>query len=103
MEAGAQITRCYKRAYENLLNRPFSAVADSGAIVEIYNHYIRHTVVTFEELELTTAQMLERINAVTFASLPWLVAEISGQVAGYAYASKFNSRSAYRFTVEATI
>jgi phosphinothricin acetyltransferase len=88
---------------ENCSVRPVSAVADSTAIVEIYNHYIRHTVVTFEETEVTVEQMLERINSVTSASLPWLVAEVSGQVVGYAYAGKFHSRSAYRFTVEATV
>ena len=88
---------------DNCSIRPVSAVADSAAIAEIYNHYIRHTVVTFEELEITTVQMLERINSITFASLPWLAAEVSGQVVGYAYAAKFHSRSAYRFTVESTV
>lgn len=83
--------------------RPVSALSDSAAIAEIYNHYIRHTVVTFEELEITSAEMLERINSVISASLPWLVAEVSGQVVGYAYAGKFHGRSAYRFTVEATV
>jgi len=85
------------------LIRPVSAAADSAAIAEIYNHYIRHTVVTFEELEITTAEMLERINTVSSASLPWMVAEVDGQVIGYAYAGRFHNRSAYRFTVETTV
>jgi len=88
---------------EKLSIRPVSAVSDSAAIAEIYNHYIRHTVVTFEELEIATEEMLNRINSVTSASLPWLVAEVSGQVVGYAYAGKFHGRSAYRFTVESTV
>ena len=88
---------------ENCSVRSVSAVTDSAAIAESYNHYIRHTVVTFEEIEVTVEQMLERINSVTSASLPWLVSEVSGQVVGYAYAGKFHSRSAYRFTVESTV
>ncbi|MCB1761208.1 MAG: N-acetyltransferase [Gammaproteobacteria bacterium] len=83
--------------------RPVSAEADSAAITEIYNHYIRNAVVTFEELEVTSEQIRERINTVLSASLPWLVAESSDRVVGYAYAGLFHSRSAYRFTVEATV
>lgn len=87
---------------ENCSVRSVSA-ADSAVLAEIYNHYVRHTVVTFEEVEVTAEQMLERINSITSASLPWLVAEVSGQVVGYAYAGKFRNRSAYRFTAEATV
>jgi phosphinothricin acetyltransferase len=76
---------------------------DLEAITAIYNHYICNTAITFEEVEITCEQMSERINTVQSSSLPWLVAEISGQVAGYTYAGKFHNRSAYRFTVETTI
>lgn len=87
---------------ENLIIR--SAVTnDLEAITAIYNHYICNTVITFEEVEITPDQMAERINTITSSSLPWLVAELSGQIVGYAYAGKFHNRSAYRFTVEATI
>lgn len=87
---------------EHLTIRPAGS-NDLEAITAIYNHYIDNTVVTFEEVGITPEQMSERINAITSSSLPWLVAELSGQVAGYAYAGKFHNRSAYRFTVEATI
>ncbi|MDH4275050.1 MAG: GNAT family N-acetyltransferase [Gammaproteobacteria bacterium] len=88
---------------KDCLVRPVSTTTDSAAIAEIYNHYIRHTVVTFEEVEITAEQMLDRINTITLASLPWLVAEVSGKVVGYAYAGKFHTRSAYRFTAETTV
>lgn len=88
---------------EKFLIRPVSVVSDSAAITEIYNYYIRHTVATFEELEISNAEMLERIKSVISASLPWLVAEVGGRVVGYAYAGRFHSRSAYRFTVEASV
>ena len=79
------------------------ATPDLESVTAIYNHYICNTAVTFEEVEVTAAQMNERINAVKSSSLPWLVAELSDQVVGYAYAGQFHHRSAYRFTVEATI
>ena len=88
---------------EEFSTRPVSSEEDSAAIAEIYNHYVLNTIVTFEELEVTAAQMRERILSVVSASLPWLVAEVSGQIVGYAYAGRFHSRSAYRFTVEATV
>src|SRR6202008_2988996 len=48
-------------------------------------------------------QMAERINEVLSASLPWLVAENSGCIVGFAFASKWKVRSAYRFSVEITV
>jgi L-amino acid N-acyltransferase YncA len=79
------------------------ATHDLECIAAIYNHYIRHTAISFEEVEVTIDQMAERVAAVTSSSLPWLVAELSGEVVGYAYAGKFHHRSAYRFTAEATV
>lgn len=79
------------------------ATHDLESIVAIYNHYIRDTAISFEEVEITIEQLAQRIDAVKSSSLPWLVAELSGQVVGYAYAGKFHQRSAYRFTVEATV
>jgi phosphinothricin acetyltransferase len=77
--------------------------SDVAVIVAIYNHYVAHTVITFEEEAVPATQMAERIRDVQSASLPWLVAEQSGRVLGYAYASKWKARSAYRFSVESTI
>ena len=75
---------------------------DAGAIVRIYNRYIRDTIVTFEEDEISAADMAARIAHVR-ASLPWIVAEQGGAILGYAYARKFHERAAYRNTVESTI
>jgi phosphinothricin acetyltransferase len=79
------------------------ATHDLESIAAIYNHYIRHTAISFEEVEVTIEQLAQRVDAVTSSSLPWLVAELAGRVVGYAYAGKFHQRSAYRFTVEATV
>jgi phosphinothricin acetyltransferase len=81
--------------------RPATA-ADATRIAEIYNHHVRETVVTFEEQPVADAEMARRI-AETTAEYPWLVSEVDGILAGYAYASSWKRRSAYRYAVESTI
>jgi L-amino acid N-acyltransferase YncA len=76
---------------------------DAAAIAAIYNHYIRETIVTFEEEPVATSEMAKRFADTTTDSLPWLVAERDGAIFGYARASKWKPRSAYRFAVETTI
>jgi len=77
--------------------------ADAEAIARIYNYYILNTVVTFEEQIVTAQAMVDRLEEVGSDSLPWLVAEAPGSVIGYAYASRWKERSAYRYSVESTI
>ncbi len=76
--------------------------SDAPAVAGIYNHYVQHSSVTFEEALVTDAEMARRIDDVS-ATLPWLVAEEDGSVIGYAYAGKWKARSAYRHSVEASI
>ena len=76
--------------------------ADVPRICDIYNHYIRETVVTFEETPIPVTEMARRIAEVR-QRFPWLVIESEGSIAGYAYASLWKTRSAYRFAVESTI
>jgi len=77
--------------------------SDSKVICDIYNYYIKHTVITFEEELLTENIILERIKSYT-SNYPWLVIEnVNGDVVGYAYASKWAERSAYKNTVEITV
>ena len=82
--------------------RPASA-SDAHAIAQIYNHYIQNSVITFEEQVVSAQDMATRIQDVAASALPWLVADQEGQVAGYAYATKWKARSAYRFSVEITV
>jgi phosphinothricin acetyltransferase len=77
--------------------------ADAAAIARIYNHYVEHSVVTFEEAAVGADEMARRLRTVFDAGLPWLVAELDGAVAGYAYADKWKMRSAYRHSVESTV
>lgn len=60
-----------------------ATTADAAAITAIYNHYVVNTIITFEEEEVTTEEMAQRISA----GRPWLVWEENGRVRGYAYAS----------------
>jgi phosphinothricin acetyltransferase len=76
---------------------------DAAQICDIYNHYVRETVVTFEESEVPPNEMAQRIADITAARLPWLVWEESGVILGYAYASAWKVRAAYRHSVEASI
>ena len=76
---------------------------DAGRIAAIYNHYIAESCITFETEPVSEADMATRIRDTLAVPLPWLVAEDSGHVAGYAYASKWKGRCAYRFAVETTI
>ncbi len=75
---------------------------DAARICDIYNHYVRETVVTFEESPVAEADMARRIADVT-ARLPWLVWEGDDGILGYAYASPWKTRAAYRHAVEASI
>jgi len=77
--------------------------ADVGVLARIYNHYIRNSISTFEEVEVAGEELELRVAAVTSAALPWLVACSGEKVVGYAYASPWKGRSAYRFTVESTV
>ena len=91
-----------------LLDYPTAAMirlatpADAPAICAIYNHYVRTSTITFEEVPVADEDMAQRIEGVS-ASLPWYVFEHDGRVAGYAYATPWRARSAYRFSVESTV
>jgi phosphinothricin acetyltransferase len=75
---------------------------DAPAICAIYNPYVRSTAITFEETPVAPAAMAERIAEIRRAH-PWLVREIDGEIAGYAYAGAWRTRPAYRYAVETTI
>lgn len=78
--------------------------ADAAAICDIYNPYIEYTTISFEEQPVSVADMAERIASTQAQGLPWLVAEAEdGELFGYAYASRWRARSAYRHSVEASI
>lgn len=81
----------------------FASDDDVADLTNIYNHYISNTHVTFETDRVTLPDMADRIAKTRAIPLPWLVAEATGTILGYAYASKWKGRCAYRFSIESTI
>jgi len=91
---------CYHEAMTDI--RPASNL-DAARICAIYNHYVATTTISFEEAPVPEADMVARIADVTNGGLPWLVLEVDGEVAGYAYATKWRARPTYRHAVESTV
>ena len=81
--------------------RPATA-DDAAAISAIYAPYVTGSTVSFETEPPEPEAIRVRIEA--GADLyPWLVGEADGAVVGYAYATQFRPRPAYRYTVETTV
>jgi L-amino acid N-acyltransferase YncA len=86
----------------NLAVRP-SRDEDVAEITAIYRHHVLHGVASFEEIPPDEDEIARRRGDILALNLPYLVAEYSGRVAGYCYASRYRTRSAYRFTLEDSI
>ncbi len=76
---------------------------DAARIAEIYNHYVTDTLVTFEEVVLTTKEVESRMEAIEANGYPWIVFESEGLIIGYAYAGTWRTRAAFRHTVEIAV
>jgi L-amino acid N-acyltransferase YncA len=76
---------------------------DSAAVQRIYAPNVLRGLATFEEEVPSIAEMAARYEAVRDGGLPYLVAEIAGEVIGYAYATAYRPRPAYRHTVEDSV
>ena len=74
-----------------------------AAIAPIYAHHVLHGLATFEEIPPSIDELLLRRTRIIDAGLPYLVAEVDGRVVGYAYASRYHTRAAYRHTVEDSV
>jgi L-amino acid N-acyltransferase YncA len=77
--------------------------ADVPAITRIYAHSVRTGTASFELEPPTEIEMARRMQALLDGGYPYLIAEIDGEVAGYAYAASYRPRPAYRFSVEDSI
>jgi L-amino acid N-acyltransferase YncA len=77
--------------------------ADLDPVAAICAHYVTTTVTTFEEVPPTAADWQRRLDELAGRNLPFLVADQDGTVCGYAYASPWRPKPAYRYTVEDTV
>ena len=80
-----------------------ATTADIPAIAAIYRPAVLHGTASFELDPPGEEEMHRRFRAITDAGFPYIVAEIDGRVAGYAYANAYRTRPAYRFTVENSV
>lgn len=80
-----------------------STTGDIPAITSIYGHAVTNGLASFEYDPPDAAEIGRRRAAVLAAGYPHIVAERGGRVLGYAYASAYRPRAAYRFTVENSI
>ena len=76
---------------------------DAEALAAIYDHHVLHGFGTFELTPPGVGWMENRRREIQGYGLPFLVAEIEGRIAGYAYAGAFRPRPGYRFTVEDSV
>lgn len=76
--------------------------SDAAQICAVYNPYVADTHITFEEEPVAAGAMAQRIEAVRVA-FPWLVCEDGDEILGYAYATRWKERSAYRYAAELSI
>ena len=81
----------------DLVIRPYRP-DDIPVVTGIYGYYVRETVITFETVEPDETEMASRFEAIVGKGHPLLIGEIDGEVIGYAYASTYRPREAYRFT-----
>ena len=79
------------------------AASDAGSIAAIYNHFVVTSTVTFEEVEIPVLEMANTIKMVKSSGMPWYVATNAETLIGYAYASPWRARSAYRRSAEVTV
>jgi L-amino acid N-acyltransferase YncA len=80
-----------------------AAVGDLETITGIFAGYVEESVATFEEVPPNVARWRRRLDDLAARPLPFLVAEVGGEVVGYAYASPWRPKPAYRYTVEDTV
>jgi len=77
---------------------------DIPYMLEIYNHYVANSTVTFDEDPLTLKEMRSKFAHVEELGYPWIVAVSPRDVLlGYAYVTPWKPKAAYRFTVENSI
>jgi L-amino acid N-acyltransferase YncA len=77
--------------------------SDIPAITEIYRYYVDHTAITFDTEAPGEDAIAEKYAALKKLGHPLIIAERGGKTVGYAYASFYRPRAAYRFTCEDSI
>lgn len=77
--------------------------ADLATVADIYRHFVDATVVTFDLTAPTRSDWERKAADIRERGLPFLVLEVDGTVAGFAYAAQYRPKAAYGRTVENSI
>lgn len=77
--------------------------ADFPAITRIYGHHVLHGLASFEIEPPPEEEMRRRWHDLADRDLPYLVGEDGSRIAGYAYATPYRHRVAYRYSVENSV
>lgn len=88
-----------------MMNPPLirsATLDDAPALLEIYRPFIENTAVSFETQVPTVDEFAARVEK-ALNGWAWLVAEVDGQIAGYAYGGTHRERAAYRWSVETSV
>ncbi len=80
-----------------------AALHDAERIAAIYAHHVLHGTASYEVDPPSVDETSAKIGRITKAGWPFLVATLAEEVVGYAYATRFRDREAYRFTCENSI
>ena len=77
-------------------------IKDAKQLVEIYNHYVLNSIITFDEIPSTITDFIEKIKSI-YKKFPFLVYEEDNEILGYAYANVWRFKPAYKHTAEITV
>jgi len=79
------------------------AISDADAVAAIYAHHVFNGTASFDTESPAAEYWIDKIGAILAKGWPFLIAELDGAVAGYAYATQFRDRPAYAGTCENSI
>jgi L-amino acid N-acyltransferase YncA len=85
-----------------MLIRHADPARDAAACAAVYEPYVTRSIISFELTPPDEAEMRARIERIT-ATHPWLVAELDGEVIGFAYGSPHHVRLAYRWSADVSV
>ena len=80
-----------------------ASIADAETLVTIYNHYVTTSTVTFDLDPWSVDDMIHKIESVEALGMPFIVAELDGDLVGYGYLSTWREKCAYETTMENTL
>jgi len=76
-------------------------LGDISVITRVYAHAVEYGTASFDPPD--EAEMARRMRDLLSNGFPYIVGELGGMLAGYAYAGPFRARLAFRPTIENSV